>query len=67
VAGEAAGETLLVAVPRDIESLRAAEPARGREWRGALREVLTTLLADGSHIAGFDKSGWYVVKREDRG
>jgi predicted GNAT superfamily acetyltransferase len=67
VAGELAGETLLVAVPRDIESLRAAEPGRGREWRGALREVLTSLLADGAHIAGFDKSGWYIVKREDRG
>jgi hypothetical protein len=25
------------------------------------------LLADGAHIAGFDKSGWYIVKREDRG
>jgi predicted GNAT superfamily acetyltransferase len=69
VAGELVGETLLVAVPPDVESLRAAEPECGREWRGALRDVLTTLLADGAHIAGFDRSGWYVVRRggEDRG
>jgi hypothetical protein len=30
-----------------------------------VREVLTTLLADGvGRIEGFDRSGWYVVRRE---
>ncbi len=30
-----------------------------------VREVLTTLLADGAgRIEGFDRSGWYVVRRD---
>lgn len=64
VPGVPDGDMLLVAVPPDITSLRAAEPERGRLWRTALREVLTAAMADGLHIAGFDKSGWYVLKRD---
>lgn len=64
VPGVPDGDTLLVAVPPDIASLRAAEPERGRAWRTAVREVLTAAMADDLHIAGFDKSGWYVLKRD---
>jgi predicted GNAT superfamily acetyltransferase len=63
VAGSLHGRTVLVAVPRDIERLRPADPDRARRWRTALREVLGTLLADGARVAGFDGAGWYVVTR----
>jgi predicted GNAT superfamily acetyltransferase len=65
VAGSLTGRTLVVAVPRDIESLRVVDPGLAKEWRAVLRDVLGTLLAEGARIAGFAKSGWYVVTRED--
>ncbi|MET0133891.1 MAG: GNAT family N-acetyltransferase [Kibdelosporangium sp.] len=65
VAGSLAGPTVLVAVPRDIQALRAADPRSAREWRVAVRDVLGALLADGARVSGFDKSGWYIVTRED--
>ena len=64
--GVTAGETLLVAVPSDIEAMRAASPSRAKEWRVAVRDVLGGLLADGARVAGFDRAGWYVVTREGR-
>jgi predicted GNAT superfamily acetyltransferase len=64
--GATAGEALLVAAPRDIAAMREADPARAREWRIAVRDVLGGLLADGWRIAGFDRAGWYVVTKEGR-
>ena len=57
----------LVAVPRDIEALRAADPAlaqqlAGRGARGARARCSPT--AAGS--TGFDRAGWYVVHGGDR-
>jgi predicted GNAT superfamily acetyltransferase len=63
VVGELTGGTLLVAVPRDVEALRGADPGHAEKWRVALRDVLTTLMADGARIVGFDRAGWYVVTR----
>jgi predicted GNAT superfamily acetyltransferase len=63
VTGVLEGRTLLVAVPPDIASLRAADPGLGREWRRVVRDVLTTSMADGAYLAGFDRSGWYVLRR----
>ena len=63
VPGVLQGRTLLVAVPPDIASLRAADPGLGREWRRVVRDVLTTSMADGAYLAGFDRSGWYVLRR----
>ncbi|MGI5500321.1 GNAT family N-acetyltransferase [Lentzea sp. CA-135723] len=63
VRGNASGPTVLVAVPPDIETLRATNPAAAREWRHAVREVLGGLLAEGARVTGFDKTGWYVVER----
>ncbi|GGM85881.1 hypothetical protein GCM10011609_22640 [Lentzea pudingi] len=63
VPGVCSGSTVLVAVPADIETLRATNPAAAQEWRYAVREVLGGLLADGAAITGFDRSGWYVVER----
>ncbi|GAB2813908.1 GNAT family N-acetyltransferase [Lentzea nigeriaca] len=63
VPGTIEGHTVLVAVPADIESLRATNPAAAHEWRHAVRGVLGGLLTEGARITGFDRSGWYVVER----
>jgi predicted GNAT superfamily acetyltransferase len=65
VRGTCAGDTVLVAVPPDVETLRATNPAAATEWRHAVREVLGGLLAAGGRVTGFDKSGWYVVERNE--
>ncbi|MEV6235121.1 GNAT family N-acetyltransferase [Lentzea sp. NPDC051838] len=63
--GTTTGHTVLVAVPPDIEALRATNPAAANEWRHAVRDVLGGLLAEGARVTGFDKSGWYVVERNE--
>lgn len=62
--GRLDGETSLVAVPLDIGALRATDPALAQRWRLAVREVLAALVADGARVSGFDRAGWYVVRRE---
>lgn len=61
--GSLDGETLLVALPEDIEALRAQEPGRAKAWRVAVRESLGELLAADAQVVGFDRAGWYVVRR----
>jgi predicted GNAT superfamily acetyltransferase len=63
VPGRLDGATSLVAVPRDIAGLRLSDPALAQQWRIAVRDALTALVADGARIAGFDRDGWYVVRR----
>ncbi|MEA5360273.1 GNAT family N-acetyltransferase [Amycolatopsis sp., V23-08] len=62
--GPADAAVVLVAVPADIEAVRANDPGLGRAWRIALREVLHGLMADGARVVGFDRAGHYVVSRE---
>ena len=64
VAGRLDGATSLVAVPQDIERLRATDPELAWRWRSAVRHTLTTLVAQGGWIDGFDRSGWYVVRSD---
>ncbi|MFD5829492.1 GNAT family N-acetyltransferase [Lentzea sp. NPDC060358] len=64
--GTCSAATVLVAVPPDVESLRATNPAAANEWRHAVRDVLGDLLASGARVTGFDRSGWYVVEREEQ-
>ncbi|MFI6096270.1 GNAT family N-acetyltransferase [Lentzea sp. NPDC051213] len=59
------GSTVRVAVPEDIEALRANDPARARRWRLDVREELGGLLAGGARVTGFDRAGWYIVERND--
>ena len=66
VLGSARSAIALVAVPCDVEMLRVHRAAQAREWRIAVRDVLGGLLADGGRITGFDRTGWYVVERDDR-
>ena len=63
VAGRLDGTLSLVAVPPDIERVRATGPAIAQRWRIAVRETLTGLVAAGGRIEGFDRTGWYVVRR----
>jgi predicted GNAT superfamily acetyltransferase len=58
--------TLLVAVPGDIEAMRATDPRLAASWRGAVRDVLGGLLAEGARVRGFDRAGNYVVQREEK-
>ncbi len=58
---DAAGGTALVAVPRDVEAMRATAPACAARWRVAVRDVLGGLLAQGACIHGFDRDDCYVV------
>lgn len=66
VPGAADGPTVLVAVPEDVEALRARDPGCATAWRHALRETLGGLLAGGARVTGFDRSGWYVVETAPR-
>ncbi|HEX5119955.1 MAG TPA: GNAT family N-acetyltransferase [Pseudonocardiaceae bacterium] len=63
VAGPSDADTVLVAVPRDVEALRVDDQGLAKEWRAAVREVLGGLLAGGARVTGFDRGGWYVVQR----
>ncbi|NYJ04130.1 GNAT family N-acetyltransferase [Petropleomorpha daqingensis] len=63
--GSLDGAVSLVAVPPDIEGLRTADPGLAKEWRVAVREALVPLLASGASITGFDRSGWFVVQRQE--
>jgi predicted GNAT superfamily acetyltransferase len=62
--GDLEGSTVLVAVPRDIGELRSNDPELAARWRVAVREALEALLGSGGRIDGFDRSGWYVVRRD---
>jgi predicted GNAT superfamily acetyltransferase len=59
------GQDLLVATPRDVESLRVSDPGAAKQWRLAVREVLGALIGEGAQVMGFDRSGWYRVTRKD--
>lgn len=63
VVGRSDAGTLLVAVPADVEALRAWNPGQAKEWRIAVRDVLGRLLAEGARVTGFDRAGWYVVEQ----
>jgi predicted GNAT superfamily acetyltransferase len=63
VLGRLDAEVSLVAVPGDIEALRAQDPEHAKQWRTAMRTALGALMASGARVTGFDRAGWYVVER----
>ncbi|MGJ6964678.1 hypothetical protein ACSDR0_22450, partial [Streptosporangium sp. G11] len=63
----AGAATTLVAVPRDVEALRRADPRATAAWRVAVREVLGGLLEEGCRVTGFDREAGYVVERRPGG
>jgi predicted GNAT superfamily acetyltransferase len=63
VTADTQSKTVLVRVPRDIEALRLSAGPGPRQWRVAVRQVLGGLLDNGGAVTGFDRSGWYVIRR----
>ncbi|WP_248958902.1 GNAT family N-acetyltransferase [Sphaerisporangium perillae] len=63
VTGRTDAATVLVAVPEDIEALRAKDPAAARDWRLAMRDVLGDLLGKGARVTGFHDRSCYIVER----
>lgn len=53
-----------VTVPRDIEAIRRADPALGRQWRLAVRGALHDRLARDQRIVGFTADGAYLLERD---
>ncbi|GAA3238459.1 GNAT family N-acetyltransferase [Actinocorallia longicatena] len=66
-AGTPAGPGVtLVAIPADIEALRAARPALAAHWRTAVRAALEPALEAGHRITGITREGYYVVEEPCR-
>ncbi|GAA3801392.1 GNAT family N-acetyltransferase [Nocardioides panacisoli] len=63
VRGPLDGAVSLVSVPSDIAALRLSDPRLAQQWRTAVRDALTALVAAGGEITGFDRAGFYVVRR----
>jgi predicted GNAT superfamily acetyltransferase len=57
------GPTLTVALPADIEKLRARDPKLAARWRCAVRDVLIDALAAGYAISGMSAERGYVLTR----
>ncbi|WP_396657229.1 GNAT family N-acetyltransferase [Microbacterium sp.] len=53
-----------VAVPRDVERLRADDHAEAHRWRAEVRTRLGALLAAGGTVVGFDRDAGYIVRIE---
>jgi predicted GNAT superfamily acetyltransferase len=56
------GRPLLVAVPRDVESLRGTDPALALRWRKEVRDALGGALDAGYRITGMARDGWYLLE-----
>lgn len=56
------GRPVLVAVPIDIEALRAADRTLAMTWRYAVRDALTATLAAGYRITGMARDGFYLLE-----
>jgi predicted GNAT superfamily acetyltransferase len=50
----------LARIPDDIVAVRSRDRGQADAWRGALREVMTTLFAQGLRPVGAFAPGWYV-------
>lgn len=53
---------VLVQIPADIQSLRAADPGRARAWREVSRHVLEPLLSGPYVATKFSRTGCYVFE-----
>ncbi|MEZ0114452.1 putative GNAT superfamily acetyltransferase [Catenulispora sp. EB89] len=57
---------LLVGIPADAEALRVSDPGPAAQWRTALRDVLSTLMANGGRVIGFTRDGFYLVEHPEQ-
>ena len=53
----------LVHVPADAVGVRRADPGLSREWRHALRRVLTDAFSAGMQVTAVSRDGGYVLAR----
>lgn len=60
------GPGAVLEVPTDFETVRAQEPDRAREWRHAVRAVLTEAYAAGLRIGTVNDQGYRLVLDEER-
>jgi len=67
VPGRTDADTVLVAVPPDIEAMRRRDPGAAKAWRYALRDTLGGLLATGAKVTGFHDKTYYVIDRSQAG
>lgn len=51
-----------LAIPADVEEIRATDPAAAHEWRLSLRNDIEELLAKGLSICGFDGERGYLFR-----
>ena len=58
------GSSLWVRVPTDIVTLRGQNPLQAAEWRGCIREIITTAFASGYTARGVTRAGWYRLTTE---
>ena len=58
------GSMLLCATPESIVALRRDDPPSALQWRHALRDTLGAAMRRGYSVAGFTRSGWYVLSRD---
>jgi predicted GNAT superfamily acetyltransferase len=56
------GRPVLVAVPPDIERVRAGDPDLAACWRIAVREALGAALSAGYRITGIGRDGFYLLE-----
>jgi predicted GNAT superfamily acetyltransferase len=56
----ARADRALARIPDDILAVRSRDRRKADAWRGALREVMTTLFAQGLRPVGAFAPGWYV-------
>ena len=57
-----------VAVPADVQSIKAQDPQLAKAWRQAIREVLRDLIKRGYEVRDFargSKVSWYGVGKRD--
>lgn len=59
-----AATAVAVAVPRHIERIRESDPELRLQWRAALRDALTSALAQGWRVTGFSRDGRYLLARD---
>ncbi|MFS8479005.1 MAG: GNAT family N-acetyltransferase [Micromonosporaceae bacterium] len=56
------GRPVLVAVPEEVEALRAEDPPAATAWRYALRDALGAALGAGYRITGMSRDGFYLLE-----
>jgi predicted GNAT superfamily acetyltransferase len=52
-----------VSIPDDIVGLRSSAPDQADAWREAVRETLSSALADGYRGEAITRDGWLLLSR----